>query len=60
MDTIAGSEHTVPAHATVMIFGFSPALLQLTITAGTGYSIFPAFQDCFPIILTSLYLNLLR
>ena len=36
IDTIAGSEQIVPAHAIVIIF-FSPFLLpQLTITAGTG------------------------
>ena len=49
IDTIAGDEHTVPAHATVIILGLSPVLAQLTITAGTGYSIFPGFQNCFPI-----------
>jgi hypothetical protein len=36
MDTIAGELHTVPAHATVIIFGVSPGLAQLTITAGRG------------------------
>ena len=47
MDTIAGSLHMVPAHAIVTMFGFSPGLWQLTITAGTGYNIFPGFQFCF-------------
>ena len=32
----AGSEHMVPAQATVMMLGVSPSLPQLTITAGTG------------------------
>ena len=45
IDTIAGSEHTVPAHATVIILGFSPSLWQLTITAGTGYNIFPGLKS---------------
>lgn len=31
----------VPVQAIVMIFGLSPGLAQLTITAGRGYSIFP-------------------
>ena len=36
IDTMAGSEHMVPAQATVIILGISPSLPQLTITAGTG------------------------
>lgn len=35
-DTIAGSEQIVPTHAAVIIFGFSPSLAQLTMTAGRG------------------------
>jgi hypothetical protein len=41
---MGGSEHTVPAQATVIIFGLSPERQQLTITAGTGYNILPGFQ----------------
>ena len=57
MEIIAGDEQDVDAHATVMIFGFSSPRLQLTITAGTGYSILPGFQNCLPILLllSSLY-----
>ena len=44
---MAGEEQTVPAHAIVMILGFSSGSPQLTITAGTGYSIFPGLQYCF-------------
>lgn len=33
METIAGSEHIVPAQAIVMILGFSSFLPQLTMTA---------------------------
>ena len=49
----AGAEQTVPAQATVMIFGFSPGRAQLTITAGTGYSMLPPRQLCFPIFFSS-------
>ena len=49
MDTCAGSEQMVPAHATVMILGVSPGRAQLTMTAGTGYSILPGFQYSFDI-----------
>ena len=45
----SGEEQTVPVQATVIIFGFSPCLLQLTITAGSGYSILPGFHTCLPI-----------
>ena len=33
--------------------GFRPGRWQLTITAGTGYSILPAFQNCFAIFYCS-------
>lgn len=39
----------VPVHATVIIFGISFSSQQLTITAGTGYSIFPGFHSCLSI-----------
>jgi hypothetical protein len=54
MDTMGGVVQTVPAQAMVMIFGFSSPRAQLTITAGTGYSILPGFQCCFPMGTTSL------
>jgi hypothetical protein len=40
METIGGVVFTVPAHATVMIFGLSPGFGPQadTITAGTGLS----------------------
>ena len=44
MEIMAGSEHTVPAQATVIILGRSPGLWQLTITAGTGYSILDVYK----------------
>ena len=46
-DTIAGEEQTVPVHATVIIFGRSPGRWQLTMTAGSGYSMFPGLKYCF-------------
>lgn len=52
MDTCAGSEQMVPAHATVMMLG-SPGRPQLIITAGTGYSILPGFQYSFDIFLSN-------
>ncbi len=45
--SIAGFVHTVPVHATVMIFDLPDLSAVLTITAGSGYSIFPGFQICF-------------
>ena len=57
MDSMAGSEQTVPAHATVMILSLSPNRPQLTITAGTGYSIFPGFQCCFAMLSPFLELH---
>ena len=47
IETIGGFEQTVPAHATVIMSGRSPFRAQLTITAGTGYSILPPLQTCF-------------
>ena len=41
----------IPVHAIVMIFGFSPDLPQLTITAGTGLSIVPGFSVLFIMVL---------
>lgn len=46
IDSIAGSVHTVPAHATVSRFE-RPSWAQLTSTAGSGFSIVPAFQRSF-------------
>ena len=51
MDSMAGEEQIVPAHATVIILGFSPSRPQLTITAGTGYSILPGLKYCLAIII---------
>lgn len=36
IDAIGGLVQTVPHQAIVMIFGFSPGRLQLTMTAGVG------------------------
>src|SRR5699024_7607778 len=47
---IGGSLQTVPVHATVIIFALPFLSIRLTITAGTGYTIFPAFHICFAII----------
>ena len=46
IETIGGFEQTVPAHATVIMSGLSPFRAQLTITAGTGYSMLPPLQTC--------------
>jgi hypothetical protein len=49
IDTIGGFVHTVPAHATVMMLSLPLLSATLTITAGTGFNIFPGFQFCFAI-----------
>ena len=54
-DTIGGLVHTVPAHATVIILLFPLSSQQLTITTGNGYSIFPALNVTFSIIILSVY-----
>ena len=46
---MGGSEHTLPIQARVMRFGFQPWVPpQLASTTGTGESILPGFQECFP------------
>ena len=50
IDNIGGSEHTVPAHATVIILGLISYLPQLTITTGTGLSIVPGLKVTFSTI----------
>lgn len=59
METIGGLVQTVPAHATVMIFGLPSLSATLTITAGSGYSILPGFQICFAIFHLSRIICLL-
>ena len=47
-DSIGGSEHTVPAHAMVMILGLRSASdvpAQDTITTGTGASMVEGFNE---------------
>jgi hypothetical protein len=45
IDTIAGSEQIVPAHAIVSKLSLPSLSLQLTKTAGTGYNMLPGFHD---------------
>jgi hypothetical protein len=47
IDSIGGSLHIVPVHATVTMFGRPSGATHDTITTGTGNNIVPGFHTCF-------------
>jgi hypothetical protein len=59
IDTIGGSEFTVPAQATVIMLGFPAVSAHVTITTGTGFNNVEGFQICFAIFISFLINTLL-
>jgi hypothetical protein len=55
MLAIGGFVLIVPAHATVIIFGFPSSSKHVTITTGNGFSIFPGLNSLFPISASSFF-----